>query len=292
MHKHRDDTKNLRLAFFLNLIFTVVEIIGGILTNSLAILSDALHDFGDSLSLGLAWYFQKVSYRKRDETFTYGYQRFSLLGALFTGIVLVVGAVIIIWRAVVRYGEPQETHAPGMIALAILGVIVNGYAALRLRSGSSITERTVALHLLEDVLGWVAVLIGSIVIYFTQWYQIDALLSLLIAAFILVNAFRNLRSAFRVILQATPEDVDSKEIIRTIKETPNVVSYHDLHIWSLDGERNILTCHVVVSGSMTDDDRRQMRNVIKSRLKGMNIHHCTIELELPDEHDESDYEIN
>ena len=289
--KKHDDISNLRTAFFLNLAFTLVEIVGGILTNSLAIMSDALHDFGDSLSLGLAWYFQKLSHKKRDETYTYGYQRFSLLGALITGIILVVGGVIIIWRAVERFGEPEETHALGMIGLAILGVIVNGYAVLRLRRGSSLTEKIVSVHLLEDVLGWGAVLVGSVIIYFTGWYQIDAILSLLIAAYILVNAFKNLRSAFRIILQAIPENVDIEKLIETIESIENVISYHDLHVWSLDGERNILTCHVVVSTSLNDAERRHLRAGVKSSLKALNIHHCTIELELPNEHDESDYII-
>lgn len=291
MHQKHDDTRNLKVAFFINLAFTIVEIVGGIMTNSLAILSDALHDFGDSLSLGLAWYFQKLSHKKRDETFTYGYQRFSLLGALITGIILVVGAVIIIWRAIERFGEPEKANAAGMIALAILGVLVNGYAVLRLRTGTSLTEKVVSLHLLEDVLGWVAVLIGSIVMYFTGWYEIDAILSLLIAGYVLFNAFKSLKSAFRVILQATPENVDVEKLIHVIEQANNVVSYHDLHVWSLDGERNILTCHVVVSSKLTDLERSELRAELKSNLKALKVHHCTLELELPDEHDESDYII-
>jgi cobalt-zinc-cadmium efflux system protein len=291
MHKKRDDIGNLRTAFFLNLAFTIVEIVGGIMTNSLAIMSDALHDFGDSLSLGLAWYFQKLSHKKRDDQFTYGYQRFSLLGALITGIFLVVGGVVIIWRAVERFGAPEETHAVGMMGLAVLGILVNGYAVIRLRRGTSLTERVVSVHLLEDVLGWGAVLVGSVVIYFTGWYQIDAILSLLIAAYILVNAFKNLRSAFRIILQAIPENVNIEKLIETIEGLETVISYHDLHVWSLDGERNILTCHVVVSTSLSDAERSHLRADVKTRLKALNIHHCTIELELPNEHDETDYVI-
>lgn len=159
-HSHHHGTKNISLAFFLNLGFCIIELIGGLLTNSVAILSDALHDFGDSVALGLAWVFQKKSEQKPDDKYTYGYRRFSLLSAIINSIILVAGSAFVLFESIKRIIEPAETNAKGMLLLAILGVAVNGVAILRLRKGGSVNERVVSLHLMEDVLGWVAVLIG------------------------------------------------------------------------------------------------------------------------------------
>ena len=180
-HHHHGDVKNLGIAFILNVCFTIIEIVGGILTNSVAILSDALHDLGDSLSLGLAWYFQRLSEKGRDRNFSYGYKRFSVLGALITSVVLVIGSVIIIYSAVSRLQHPQISNGLGMLGLAVLGILVNGAAVVRLKGSSSVNSRAVMLHLMEDVLGWVAVLIGSLFIYFFDWQIIDPILSLMIA---------------------------------------------------------------------------------------------------------------
>ena len=212
-HHHHNGTENIRVAFWLNLAFTIIEIIGGFLTNSLAILSDALHDLGDSLSLGLAWYFQNLSKKGRDRKFSYGYRRFSLLGAIINSIVLVVGSIFIITEAIPRVMDPQSTNATGMIGLAILGVLVNGAAVLKLKKGHTQNEKVAALHLLEDVLGWVAVLIGSIIIYFTNWFIIDPLLSLGIALFILFNVYKSIKSSMSKIAVA-PVNADIESAVR------------------------------------------------------------------------------
>ena len=164
-HRRGQSTKNLKVAFFLNLSFTVIEFIGGLITGSMAIMSDALHDLGDSISIGLSWYFQNLSEKKRDNTFSYGYKRFSLLGAIINAVVLLVGSVIIISKAAPAIMNPSQVNEKGMLYIAIFGVVVNGAAVLRLRKGSSINERVISLHLLEDVLGWVAVLIGLSLIH-------------------------------------------------------------------------------------------------------------------------------
>lgn len=156
---HHHATQNIQLAFFLNLSFTLIEIIGGLWTNSLAILSDALHDLGDSIALGLSWYFAKVSQKPPDERFSYGYQRFSLLGALISSLILVVGSTIILFTAIPRLFHPEPVHVEGMLLLALLGVIINGVAVLKLKGGKTQNERVVMLHLLEDTFGWIAVLI-------------------------------------------------------------------------------------------------------------------------------------
>ena len=277
-HHHHHETGNIKVAFFLNLFFTIIEIVGGIMTNSLAILSDALHDLGDSFSLGLAWYFQNISKKGRDKKYSYGYKRFSLLGAIINGVVLVAGSIIIIKEAIPRLLSPQEANAQGMIILAILGVIINGAAVLKLKKGSSQNEKVVSLHLLEDVLGWVAVLIGSIIIYFTDWYIIDPILSLGIALFILFNVYKGLKTSFNIILQAVPDEMSIDEIQDKLVQIKGVQSIHDLHIWSLDGERNVLTVHVVIDDEL-DLPIPDLKMSINQEMKKLGISHCTIETE-------------
>jgi len=281
-HHHHHGTGNIKVAFFLNLLFTIVELVGGILTNSLAILSDALHDLGDSLSLGLAWYFQNLSKKGRDKQFSYGYQRFSLLGAIINSIVLVVGSIFIIREAIPRIMNPQEAHAQGMILLAILGVIVNGAAVLRLKRGTSHNEQVVSLHLMEDVLGWVAVLIGSLIIHFTDWFIIDPILSVLIGLYILFNVYKNLRSSLKIILQAVPSNMEIKMIENELLAIAGILSVHDLHVWSLDGERNVLTVHVVLEEGL-ETSHPQIKETINSKMAVLGIEHCTIETEMEGE---------
>ena len=279
-HHHHDhgDTGNIRVAFFLNLLFTIIEIVGGIMTNSLAILSDALHDLGDSLSLGLAWYFQRLSGKGRDARYSYGYRRFSLLGAIINSIILVIGSVIIIREAIPRLMDPEASNGLGMAGLAVLGILVNGAAVLRLKKGTSRNERVVSLHLMEDVLGWTAVLIGGLVIHFTGLYIIDPILSIGIGLYILWNVYRNLSESVRIILQAVPEDLRIEEISEVIAAVDGVQSVHDLHVWSMDGEHNVLTVHVVV-----DDDSAlshyEIKSAINKAMAGKGIGHCTIETE-------------
>ncbi|HEY1114932.1 MAG TPA: cation diffusion facilitator family transporter, partial [Chitinophagaceae bacterium] len=200
-HSHAHATGNIAVAFFLNTAFALIELVGGLLTNSVAILSDALHDFGDSLSLGTAWYFQKKSKKTRTEHYTYGYRRFSLVGAFVNAMVLIVGSIFIIREAVERLFRPEPADARGMLLLALLGIVVNGVAMLQLRKGGSINERVVSLHFLEDVLGWVAVLVGAVVMLFADLPVIDPVLSLAIASFVLFNVYRNIKPAFKIILQ-------------------------------------------------------------------------------------------
>ena len=190
---HHHAIKNLKVAFALNFTFTFIEVIGGFLTNSIAILSDALHDLGDTLAIGLSWYFQKLSGKSRSQKFSYGYKRFSLVSALISAIILLVGSVLIIYKAIPRLINPEIVHVKGMFVIAILGVLVNGIAVLRLKKGHSSNERVVMLHLLEDVLGWLAVLFGSVLMYFFDWPIIDPILSIMIATFILWNALKNIK---------------------------------------------------------------------------------------------------
>ena len=275
-HDHHHGSSNIKVAFFLNLGFSIIEIVGGIFTNSIAIISDALHDLGDSFSLALAWYFQKLSVKHGNPKFTYGYKRFSLLGALINSIVLLVGSGFVIYAAIGRLMEPQEAHAKGMFLLAILGIVFNGAAMLKLKKGNSLNERAVALHLLEDVLGWVAVLIASVVMMFVDVPILDPLLSLLIACYILFNIYRNLKDTFRIILQGTPDNINESEIRAEMLSVEGVSSVHDLHLWTMDGQYNIMTVYVVVKH---ETDIPHLKKTLKRILEEFGINHPTIEME-------------
>ncbi|RIJ34441.1 cation diffusion facilitator family transporter [Pontibacter oryzae] len=282
-HHHHGAGTNIKVAFFLNLSFTILEIVGGLWINSVAILSDALHDLGDSLSLGLAWYFEKLSGRGRNQKFTFGYKRFSLLGAVINSVILLVGSFFILAEAIPRIWDPQEVNAPGMVAFAVLGIVVNGAAVLRLKSGQSLNERVVRLHLLEDVLGWVAVLIGGIILYFFDLPWIDPLLSVGITIYVLYNVIRNLLETMTILLQASPVHIKPEDVTAKLEDIDNIKSVHDLHIWTLDGTYNVLSMHAVVNGDLRVQETEALKKRVRTVMSDMDIQHVTMELESPNE---------
>ncbi len=277
-HNHHD-VKNIKVAFFLNLFFTLVELIGGLYVNSMAILADAMHDLGDSLSLGFAWYFQKLSKKGRDDTFSYGYKRFSVLGAIINSIVLIVGSVFILNETIPRLWNPEQPDTQGMMALSLLGIIVNGAAVLRLNKGTSINEKVVSLHLLEDVLGWVAVLAGSIVMHFYQLPIIDPLLSVLIACYIIYNVYSNLKESFKIILQANPPSVNEKQLANEIKQIADVADVHDMHSWSMDGSYHVMTIHVVLKKHTEASRHTAIKTEVRKIMSDHRVNHVTIEID-------------
>ena len=282
-HHHHADVKNIKVAFFLNFGFTLLEIAGGIYTNSIAILSDAVHDLGDSLSLALAWYFQKVAKKNSDNSYSYGYKRFSLLGAIINSVVLVVGSIFILSVAIPRIFNPEQTRVEGMFILAIIGILVNGAAVFRLKKGDSINEKVVSLHLLEDVLGWAGILIGSVVMYFFDFPVLDPIMSVGIACFVLFNVYKNIKQSLRIILQGIPEEIDMTEISEVLTNIPEIESVHDLHIWSVDGNYNVLTVHVVLRQTNYKSDTATLKSKIRKKLEEKGIQHATIEFETKEE---------
>lgn len=288
-HNHHHDiergsTRNIVLAFVLNTFFAVVELIGGYLTNSVSITSDALHDFGDSFSLGLSLYFHKKSGRKGDAKYTYGYKRFSLVGAFVNSIVLIVGSVFMIKEAIERIIEPVQPDAKGMIWLALLGVAVNAAAALRLKQGSSVNERVISLHFIEDVLGWVAVLAGAVVMQFYDIPVLDPILSLLIACYILYNVYGNIKTTIGIVLQGFPESLNREKITALFNTNKEVHSVHDLHVWSLDGNYHVLSAHVVLNKNESLIEVEPLKQKIKHDMLHEGINHCTLEFELENAH--------
>jgi len=274
-------SKRIGTALALNLTFTVIEVVGGLLTNSLAILSDALHDLGDTVSLALAWQMARISSRRGDETFSYGYRRFSLLGAVAMSALLIGGGVIVVAEAIPRMIRPEATHAPGMFFLAIGGLVVNGLAALRMRGGHSLNERIVTWHFLEDVLGWAAVLAASIVMWIWAVPWLDPVLSILITLYVLWNVVRHLRETLVVFLQGVPASVKLEDVEQAIRAVPGVGGVHHTHIWSQDGEHHVLTAHVVTQPGAVNtlEEAAQLRVLLKARLARFGISHATLELE-------------
>lgn len=269
-----NSTKNIRTAFFLNLAFAFVELIGGIITNSVAILSDAVHDFGDSISLAIAWALQKKSNKAKDDKYSYGYKRFSLLSSVILSGILLVGSILILVEAIGRLFNPQEVNAQGMLWLAILGIIVNGLAALSVKRGKTLNERAVFLHIIEDVLGWIGVLVISIVMIFANLPILDPILSISITIWVLYNVYKNLKATFNILLQAFPKNVDVKKLTKEIEAIDNVISIHDLHIWTQDGNSHVMTLHIVA-----EKNYETIKNKVREIANTFNIDHVTIELE-------------
>lgn len=278
-HNH-SATNNISTAFFLNLLFTIIEFFGAFYTNSLAIMSDAIHDLGDSLSLGMSWYFQKISTKKATKIYSYGFKRFSLLGAIINSIILLIGSFFVIYKAIPRIINPEESDAKGMMWFAIIGIIINGAAVLKLTQGKSLNERVVTLHLLEDVLGWVAVLIASIVMQFWDIPILDPLLSLAIAFFILFNIYKNGKESIRIILQGAPIKISLDDIRDAILKNKNIKSLQDSHLWTMDGEQNVFTAHLIlVDTSITSKESLKIKQDIKAvLLNKFQLEHITLEI--------------
>ena len=276
-------SKRIGWAFFLNVAFTIIEFIGGWLTNSTAIMADAVHDLGDSLSIGTAWILNKLGDKEANNTFSYGYKRFSLLGALINGLVLTIGSVWILFEAIPRLTEPQMPNAEGMLLLSIFGMAVNGFAAYKLSDGDSLNERVLNWHLLEDVLGWVAVFIVSIVLMFKPWPILDPILSIGFTLFILFNVVRNLKETLLLFLQATPDRKQVEKVRSVLLSKSEVDALHHFHIWSLDGEQNVMTAHLVLTNGVTVLQMQTLKRQLQEELAVFEFVHTTIELEFADE---------
>lgn len=282
-HPHDGESRAIGIAFFLNLGFTLIELVGGLLTNSVAILADALHDLGDSLALGLGWILSRVARRAPDAGFSYGYQRFSLLGALVNSVVLVAGSVFILIEAIPRLWAPEMPHAQGMFLLALLGVAVNGVAAWRLRRSGTLNAQAMGWHLLEDMLGWIAVLVVSVVLMFVDWPILDPLLSVAFTLFILVNVLRTLRGTVGVFLQAVPPGRAVVDIEQALLAEADIAAIHHSRLWTLDGEQHVFTAHVVAQRPLDATAMTELKLRIDERLQPFDFAHTTIEIELPGE---------
>lgn len=273
MKKKKQKTeKNILIAFLLNLSFAIFEFIGGLFTNSIAIISDSIHDIGDALSIGISFFLEKKSKQRPDDKYTYGYVRYSVIGSLITTIILIVGSIFVIYNAINRILNPVEVNYNGMIIFAILGVIINFLAAYFTKEGNSLNQKSVNLHMLEDVLGWVIVLAGAIIMKFTDISIIDPILSLFVALFILKHAIDNFKLILDLFLEKTPNNINIDELKTHILKIKGIKNVHHIHIWSIDGYNNYATMHIV-------SNDKNVKEKVKEELKEHGISHTTIELE-------------
>ena len=264
--------KNILIAFILNLSFSVFELFGGFFTKSVAILSDSVHDLGDSLSIGLSFFLEKKSNKGADDVFTYGYKRYSVLGSLITTVILLTGSILVIISSVKRIIHPVEINYDGMLIFAVIGVVINAVAAWFTREGDSLNQKSVNLHMFEDVLGWAVVLIGSVIMKFTDIRVIDPIMSICVSLFIGVSAFKGLKEVLDLFLIKVPENIDVEKLKEHILKIDGVTDIHHIHIWSIDGNSNCATMHAVVNDN-------SVKQLIKEELKEFGISHTIIETE-------------
>ncbi len=269
-------------VFWLNLVFSVLELLGGLYTGSVALIADALHDFGDALVIAMAYFFEMKAENGPDTKFSYGYKRYSLLSALITGLVLFGGSLAVIVYAVTRFSVPEEIKTLPMIGFAFVGLAVNGLSFLQLRGATKQNAQMIRWHLLEDTLGWASVLVGSVIMHFTNWLWIDSLLAVAISTWILIGVGRSLWSTVQVFLQKVPSGLDLSAIKNQISAIVGVKEVHDLHLWSLDGTSHVLSMHVIRTSSTIEP--AQLKKSIRESVAHWGEVHATIEVEDPDEH--------
>jgi len=267
--------KNILIAFLLNVSFSIIEFVGGIFTNSVAIMSDAIHDLGDATSIGISYFLERKSKKNPDKKYTYGYARYSVLGGVITTTILLVGSILVIVGAVKRLFNPVEVNYQGMIIFAVIGVVLNFIAAYVTREGDSINQKSVNLHMLEDVLGWVVVLIGSIIMNFTDIKILDSIMSIGVALFILINSLRNLKQVLDLFLEKTPKEINIDELKEHLLKIKGVDDIHHIHVWSIDGYNNYATMHIVSKAK----DISKVKKEIREELEEHNICHSILETE-------------
>lgn len=280
----KKSSKNIFLAFMLNLIFSIIEFVGGILTNSISIISDSIHDFGDAISIAVSWILEKKSEKKPDAKYTFGYARYSVLGALITSTVLLLGSVVMIYNAVPRIINPVEVNYDGMILFGILGVIINGAGAVITSHSGKLNEKSVSLHMFEDVLGWIAVFIASILMKVFDLAIIDPILSIFITLYILWHVLRNYQNIFSIFLQKAPDNIEFEKFkSELLEENKMITDIHHTHVWSLDGVNTYISLHAVVPNSVSVDDIIKIKRDIKHEAIHHSIYHTIIEIEFENE---------
>jgi cobalt-zinc-cadmium efflux system protein len=271
--------KPLWMALGLTGLFLLVEVVGAILANSLALLSDAAHMATDTLALVIALVAVRLSRKPADAKRTYGYVRFEALGALVNGGLLFVVAGYILWEAWQRFRQPQEVVSGMMLVIAIAGLVINliSMRLLRAAAGASLNVKGAYLEVWSDMLGSLAVIIGALVIRFTGWEMIDTILAVLIGLWVLPRTWMLVREAGNVLMEGVPKGFDLEKLRRALREHPGVSDIHDVHIWSLASNTPAMTAHVVV-GERGNLDRlcRELRQMLRDRF---DIEHTTLQME-------------
>ena len=266
--------RKIFIAFILNLFFAVIEFIGGSICGSVAIISDSLHDAGDAMSIGISYFMEKKSGKKPDEKYTFGYARYSVIGSVITLCILILGSIAVIIKSVERIVSPIEINYNYMLIFAIFGVFINFLAVIFTHGGKSLNQRAVNLHMLEDCLGWIVVLIGAVIMKLTGIALIDPIMSIGVSVFILISSIKAMSESISVLLQKVPSGICTDRIKEHLEEIDGVEDIHHLHVWSLDGESCIATLHARVNG-----EAMYFKTKIKNELAHMGVAHSTVEIE-------------
>ena len=280
-HTHRMTGTKLRNAFLLTALILVVELVGGFLSNSLALLSDAGHVLTDIIALGLAWFATVQATKPANARKTFGYHRTGILAALANAITLILIVGVIAYEAIQRFQHPEPVTPWLMFIPAVVGLVVNLYVGFGLQKegGENLNVRAAVLHVFGDVGASIAVLVSGVIIWLTGWYPADPLLSLFIAVLIARGAWKVLRETVDILMEATPKGLNVAQLVRDVVRVPGVVDVHDLHIWSIAGGMHALSAHVQVQErplSACDSLRGQLRKVLQERY---HIAHTTLQFE-------------
>ena len=267
-------SKNMTIAFLLNFSFAIIEFIFGLLFHSSAILADAIHDSGDALAIGLSTLFEKISTKKEDQEYTLGYKRYSLLGALLTSVILLVGSALVIVENVPKLFAPEKVNYDGMLVLGIFAIVVNTAASRVVSHGHSHNESILSLHFLEDILGWVAVVVVSLILRFTDWYFLDPLLSLVIAGFILSQALPKFWENIQIFLDHVPSDVELSKLYQEIVALENVRAITQLNVWTTDGLEKYAMLHICLENPNL---LAETQAVLRQKLLAYGIAKVTIQ---------------
>ncbi|MGO3050861.1 cation-efflux pump [Staphylococcus casei] len=282
-HVHTNNKKILLISFLIIGIFMIVEIIGGFVANSLALLSDGLHMFSDTISLGVALLAFIYAEKHATQSKTFGYKRFEILAALFNGITLFIIGIVIIVEAIGRFFTPEDVKSTEMFIISLLGLIINIIvAALMFKGGDTshnINMRGAFLHVMGDLLGSVGAIIAALLIWAFNFTIADPIASIIVSILIIKSSWGITKSSLNILMEGTPSDVNLSKVISTIIDEPQVENVHDCHIWTISNEMNALSCHAVVAHTMSIEDGEVLLNRLEHKLEHLNIQHMTIQLE-------------
>lgn len=291
-HTHGANKKVLLISFLIITAYTVVEAIGGFLTNSLALLADAGHMLSDSISLAIALIAFKLGEKVASKSKTFGYRRFEILAAVLNGVTLIVIALFIFYEAIQRFANPPEVATTGMLIVSSIGLAVNILVAWIMMRGGDVDEnlnmKGAYLHVMSDMLGSIGAIAAALLMMFFGWGWADPLASVIVAVLVLRSGYFVSKSGLHVLMEGVPQNVKMNDIINTIRNAEGVHSVHDLHVWSITSGLNALSCHAVVDEQMTIGQSEQLLRSIEHDLLHENIHHVTIQLETSaHQHDDS-----
>lgn len=268
----KEDNKK---TFIINLVFSILEIIGGLLTNSISLISNAIHDLSDSISICISYVFEKISKKEVNNKYSYGYLRFSYIGYFITSILLLLGSILMLSLSIPRIIKIKEINYDAMIIFSVFGMLIYAYIAFSQKDKKD-------YHLIEDLIGWIIILIGSVLIKLTNNFIIDPIIAILIALYILFQVYKYLREVFEMIMAKTPKNININEITKELKND-NIKEIHHIHIWTLYKDSYCMTCHVLLNKQLSENEIMNLKNSLKENLKKYKINHTTLEIEYKNE---------